>query len=208
MAAFIGWVDANVGNLPQKRGEAGVAAGGEVQEFIQSWTKKTTDANGTIYFVSEIQSDALISELLLYNDAIAGLTSVDIGIFEIDPSLSNLGAVSQTAAAYYAGSPVGGIPSVATPKIDAGTLFTAAYDAHSGNAQGSPYTALSNLVVQTISNQGGSTLGFLNYALRLWELLGFTDPKWKSDSYAIGLRANTAGSAAGNLVLKGRYIQG
>jgi hypothetical protein len=153
-------------------------------------------------------SDALISELLLYNDAISGLTSMDIGLFEIDRSLSNLGTVDQTAADYYAGSPVGGIPTVALPKVDAGAIFLSAYDAHLGNAQGSPYNALANLVVQTVTTQTGATNGFLNYGLKLWQLLGFTDPKWKSDSYAIGMRLNTAGSASGNLVLKGRYIQG
>lgn len=207
-AAFIGWVDPNVGNLPQKRGEPGIAAGGLVREFWQSWTKKTTDGNGTIYFLSEIMSDALIASLDLYNDALAGCTSVDFGIFEIDRSLSNLGTVDQTAADYYAGSPVGGIPTVALPKIDAGAIFASAVDIHLTNAQGAPLNVLSNIVLQTITTQGSAASGFLAYGMKLWQLLGFTDPKWKSDSYAIGMRLNTAGSAAGNLALKGRYIQG
>ena len=206
--AFVGWVDANVGNLPQKRGEPGVAAGGHVLEFVQSWAKKTTDGNGTIYLVAEVMSDAIIAELALYNDALTGASSADVGVFEIDKSLSNLGTVDQTVADYYAGSPVGGIPTVALPKVDAGNIFLAATDISAGNAQGSPKNVLTNIVLQTITTQGAATNGFLNYGLKLWQLLGFTDPKWKSDSYAIGLRLNTAGSAAGNLVMRGRYIQG
>ena len=62
MAAFIGWADGNVGALPQKRGEAGVAAGGRFFKGVQSWAKKSTDGNGTIYFLAEIPSDAIITE--------------------------------------------------------------------------------------------------------------------------------------------------
>ncbi len=50
--------------------------------------------------------------------------------------------------------------------------------------------------------------GMLNFGTKLWQLLGFTDPKWKSDNYVLGCRLNTAGSAAGNIVVRGRYIQG
>jgi hypothetical protein len=206
MAAFIGWIDANVGALPQKRGLAGVAAGGLVREFIQSWAKKTTDGNGTIYFCAEIASDALITMLELYNDAITGLTSADIGIFKVDKSLSNLGAVSTTAGDYYAGASTTGTPN-STP-VDAGAIFLTATDISAGNAQGSPKNVLTNIVVQTITTLGATTGGFLNYDLKLWQLLGFTDPKWKEDAYAIGMRLYTAGSAAGNLVLRGRWIQG
>lgn len=206
--AFIGWVDASVGALPQQRGEPGLAAGGHLFGFAQSWAKKTTDGNGTIYFVTELPSDAIIWDLKLYNDALTGATSADIGIFELDRSLSNLGTVDQTAADYYAGSPTTGTPSVATPKVDAGNIFMAATDISAGSAEGSSRDALANLVVQTITSLGATTFGFLNYGVKLWQLLGFTDPKWKSESYALGLRLNTAGAAAGNLALRGLYIAG
>ena len=206
MTAFIGWVDANVAATPQKRGQPGLCAGGMERGFVQSWTKKTTDADGTIYFVSEVPSDALITSLLFFQDAIAGLTSLDVGLFKIDPGLSNLGGASQTAAAYYAGASVAGLPN-STP-VDAGAIFVSGLDSHLGYAQGSEYNALSYIATETVTTLGATTNGLLNYGLKVWELLGFTDPKWKEDSYAIGVRLNTAGAAAGNLVLRGRWIQG
>lgn len=42
---------------------------------------------------------------------------------------------------------------------------------------------------------------------KVWELLGFTDPKSKDDSYVLALTCPTAGTAAGNITLKGSYIQ-
>jgi hypothetical protein len=206
MTAFIGWIDASVGGLPQKRGEAGLAAGGFAREFCQSWAKKTTDGNGTIYFITSIPSDAIITYLAYYQDAIANLTSQDFGLYKGDKSLSNLGTVSQTAGDYYAGASVAGLPN-STP-VDAGAIFASAVDTHSGYAQGSELNVLSNIVIQTITTLGAATNGFLNYELKIWALLGFTDPKWKDDSYVIGSRLNTAGANAGNMVLRGRWIQG
>lgn len=211
MAAFIGWVDANVGATPQKRGEAGVAAGGRFFKGIQTWTKKTTDANGTIYFLAEIPSDAIITELKLMNDALSGATSADVGLFEVDPGLQNLGGANQTAAQYFAGSPAGGVPvTVAAPKIDAGAVYMSAVSIAAGNAITAPLDlingASSNLTTQTVTAATNPGLLILNY--KLWNLLGFTDPKWKSDSYTLGLRLNTAGSATGNLAVPYSYIQG
>ena len=207
MAAFIGWVDANVGNTPQKRGQVGLAAGGMVREFVQSWAKKTTDGNSTIYFVSEISSDALITSLLLNNDALAGATSADLGIYRVDPSQQAAG-VNQTAATYFAGYPTSGTPSGTNAWVDAGAIFMSATDIHSAAGIGSEVQGLSNLSVETVTTLGATTNGLLNFALKIWQLLGIPDPKWKDDSYVVGLRLNTAGSAAGNLVLRGRYIHG
>ena len=211
MAAFIGWVDANVGALPQKRSLPGVAAGGNFFKGVQSWTKKTTDGNGTIYFISSIPSDALITELTLMNDALTGATSADVGLFEMDKSLSNLGAVDQTAADYYAGSPAGGVPvTVAAPKIDAGAIYLSAKDISGGNAVTAPFNILngasSNITTQTVT--AATNPGLLVLGYKLWNVLGFTDPKWKSDSYVLGLRLNTAGSAAGNLTMPYSFVQG
>ena len=207
MTAFIGWIDSNIGTTPpSKRGQPGLCAGGLERGFVQSWTKKTTDADGTIYFVAEVSSDALIVSLLLNNEVIAGMSSLDVGLFKIDPSLPNLGGSSQTAAKYYAGASVSGLPN-STP-VDAGAIFVSALNASGGYLQGSEYNAMSYIATQTVTTLGATTNGLLNYGKKVWELLGFTDPKWKDDSYAIGVRLNTAGSAAGNLVLRGRYIQG
>lgn len=204
-AAFIGWADANVGAVPQKRGSPALVAGSTVREFVQSWTKATTDGNGTIYFLVELASDGIMTSLLLNNDALAGATSADLGVYKIDKSLSNLGTVSQTAADYFAGCSVAGFPN-STP-VDAGAIFMSAQDINAGNANGSEKNGLSNIDVQTVTTLGAATNGKLNFEKKIWELLGFTDPKWKDDSYALGLRLNTAGSAAGNLVVRGRYVQ-
>ena len=206
MTALIGWIDANVGATPQKRGQPGLCAGGLERGFVQTWTKATTDGDGTIYFVAEIPSDALITSLLLNNIATSGMTSLDIGLFKIDPTLPNLGGPSATATKYYAGCSVAGLPN-STP-VDAGAIFVSALDANGGYLQGSEYNALSYIATQTISTLGATTVGLSNYSKKIWELLGFSDPKWKDDSYAIGLRLNTAGSAAGKFVLRGRWIQG
>ena len=213
MAVFIGWVDPNVGATPQKRGEPGVAAGGLIRKATQTWTKKTTDGNGTIYFAQEVPADALLTELKLGNDALSGASSADVGLFEIDPSLQNLGGSNQTAATYYAGTPSNGsTPSSTNPKVDAGAIFMSAVSIAAGNA----VTALldlifgssSNLFAQTITTAGGANPGLLLLNYKVWALLGFTDPKWKSDSYALGVRLNTAGSATGNLTLIHSYVQG
>lgn len=211
MAAFIGWVDASVGALPQKRGEAGVATGGHLRKGVQTWAKKTTDGNGTIYFLAEIASDAIITEIKLWNDALTGASSADVGIFEIDPGLSNLGGASSTTGNYLAGSPAGGVPvTVAAPKVDAGAIFMSAKDISGGFALTAAYDVLfganANIGTQTVTAASNPGLLILDY--KLWALLGFTDPKWKSDSYALGLRLNTAGSAAGNLAVAYSYIQG
>jgi hypothetical protein len=208
---FIGWADGSVGALPQKRGEAGVVTGGRIFKGTQAWAKKTTDGNGTIYFLAEIPSDAIITEIKLMNDALTGASSADEGIIEIDPGLSNLGGANQTAAQYYAGSPAGAVPvTVAAPKIDAGAIFMSANDISAGNTAASAKDVLfgssANIASQTVT--AASNPGLLIYNYKLWALLGFTDPKWKSDSYALGLRLNTAGSAAGNLAVPYSYVQG
>ena len=206
MAAYIGWVDGNVGATPQKRGKPGIAAGGLYRKAITTWTKATTDGNGTLYFLQEIPSDAIIASLKLNCDAITGLASASIGLFKIDPSFPAAGGPSTTLAAYYAGASVSGLPN-STP-VDASAIFMALTDISAGSAEGSERNALANLVVQTVTTLGATTNGFLNYGKKIWELLGFTDPKWKDDSYAIGMYVATAGSASGNLVLKADWIQG
>ncbi len=206
MAAFIGWIDANVGATPQKRGQVGLAAGGFVRGFVQSWAKKTTDGDGTIYFISEVPSDAIITSLLYLQDAITNLPSMDVGLYKVDPGLQNLGGATTTTALYRAAASTTGTPN-STP-VDAGLIFETALDSHSGYAQGSERNVLTNLPVQTVTTLGATTGGFLNYGLKIWQLLGFTDPKWKEDSYVIGIRLNTAGANAGNMALRGLWIQG
>lgn len=213
MAAFIGWVDASVGATPQKRGEPGVVTGSIMRKGVQTWAKKTTDGNGTIYFAQQVPSDAIITEVKLLNDALSGATSADVGIFEIDPSLQNLGGPSTTVGNYYAATPSNGsTPSSTNPKVDAGNLYMSAVSIASGNPITAPldlvFGSSSNLATQTITTAGAANPGLLILEYKLWALLGYTDPKWKSDAYALGLRLNTAGSAAGNIALICSWVQG
>lgn len=207
-AAFVGWVDGNVSASPQKRGAPGVAAGGMYRRFAQSWSKATTDGNGTLYFVAQVPSDAIVTDLLLANDALTGCTSVDAGLFKVDKGLLSLGGPSSTAADYYAGAATDATKPVGTP-VDAGAIFMSAKDINAGITIASPYNAFGdNIAAQTVTSLGATTKGKLAIGMKVWQLLGFTDPKWKEDSYVIGLRLNTAGSAAGVIALWGGFIQG
>lgn len=42
---------------------------------------------------------------------------------------------------------------------------------------------------------------------KLWQLLGYTDPGLKDDSYVLALTCATAGTAAGTITIRGTYIQ-
>ena len=55
---------------------------------------------------------------------------------------------------------------------------------------------------------GLASLGIANLGKKVWELLGFTDPKLKNESYILGLKLNTAGAAAGALAVRGEFVQG
>jgi hypothetical protein len=87
---------------------------------------------------------------------------------------------------------------VDTAKSDgssAADILVNGWDPHSGAGMGSDKDGMADL---DISNLG----------VKLWNLLGFTDPKLKNEVYILGLRLNTAGSAAGTLAIRGRFAQG
>lgn len=68
-------------------------------------------------------------------------------------------------------------------------------DLSSAHAMGSELTGLSNL-------------GAENIGKKVYELLGFTDATRAEDSYVLALTANTAGTAAGTISVRGLFIQG
>ena len=201
MAALYGWVDANVGATPTKRGEASIVTGGNDGSFCVAWTKKTTDGNGTVYLITALPSDAILFDVQLNSDSISGMTSMDVGFYEVDGTFQG-----PTAAPGNAGAGTGAIQT--QNKVDAGAILVSAQDYSAGKAIGSEQKLFGNIGTQTVTTLGAATNGLLNFGLKLWQLLGYTDPKWKSDSYALGVRLNTAGSTAGNLVIRGSYIQG
>jgi hypothetical protein len=204
MAAFIGWVDPNVGGTPVKRGQASIVAGGTFRKFAQSWTKATTDGNGTIYGLVEIPADGVLESLKLMNDALSGATSADFGLYELTTCAPG------STAAVNAGSGTGTIPTQS--QVDAGAILMSAADISAGHAVTAPLDILngasSNLSAETVTSLGGTAKGLLVWGMKVWQLLGFTDPKWKSDSYLLGMRLNTAGSATGNLAIVGGFIEG
>lgn len=74
-------------------------------------------------------------------------------------------------------------------------LLMSAQDLNAGKAIGSDQDGLADL-------------GITNVGKKVWELLGFTDPKLKNDSYILGLKLTTAGAAAGGISVRGRFVQG
>ncbi len=185
-AAFIGWPDANLSATPVKRGDPSRIAGAQDCEISQPWVKATTDGDGTIYYLANLPSDAVITAIDLLNDALAGCTSVDFGVYRLNRD----GTVANTAVGAAAAS--GGAKSDGS---DAGAIFCSANDINAGNAAGSPKRMLLAL---SIANTGK----------KLWQVLGFTDPKLKDDRYILGMRLNTAGAATGNLNVRVSYLQG
>lgn len=185
-AAFIGWPDANLSNTPVKRGDPSRVSGAQDLEICQPWVKATTDGNGTIYYLADLPSDSVMTALLLLNDALTGCTSVDLGVYK-----RNADGTIQTCT-QGGGAGTGGAKSDGS---DAGAIFASAVDISAGNAAGSPKNMLLAL---SIANTG----------VKLWTLLGFTDPKLKDDRYVLGMRLNTAGAATGNLSLRASYLQG
>lgn len=200
MTAFLGWLDANLGAQPVKRGDSAQVAGAHVYELLTSITKKTTDGNGTVYFLAALPADAVIISAELNCDALSGATSADLGFYDLNAALA------PAPTAVNCGSGTGTIPT--TAQVDAGAILASAVSIAGGFAIGSEQKMLGNIATQTVTTLGAATNGLLNLGLKLWQLLGFTDPKWKADAYALGLRLNTAGSATGNIAVKIRYVQG
>lgn len=74
-------------------------------------------------------------------------------------------------------------------------IFMAAHDINAGAAIGSEIDGLHDMGVDKIG-------------LKLYELLGLTDATRAEDSYVLALTANTIGSAAGTVSVRGLFIQG
>lgn len=184
--AFIGWPDANLSHVPVKRGDPSKMSGAEAYELFQSWVKATTDGAGTIYYLAELPSNAVVTALDLLMDAAAGMTDVDFGVYRVKPD----GSIQTCTDG--GGASTGGAKSDGS---DAGSIFTDALDAHLGYAAGSPHNCLTAL---SIANSG----------VPLWKLLGFTDPKLKDDRYVLGMRVASADTNAPNIAARVRYIQG
>lgn len=91
----------------------GIISPGNIFAIIGTYEKTAADTDGSILRLGKIPSGAIpiYNKSNLFNDAIAGLTAVDVGIYK---TLANGGAV-----------------------VDA-NLFSAALDPHAGNARTAP----------------------------------------------------------------------
>ena len=74
-------------------------------------------------------------------------------------------------------------------------VFMAAHDINAGAAIGSEVDGLHDMGVDKIGK-------------KLYELLGLTVATRSQDSYVLALTANTIGSAAGTISIRGSFIQG
>ena len=115
MTAFLGWLDANLGAQPVKRGDPANVAGAHVYELMTSITKKTTDGNGTVYFLAAMPADAVIISAELNCDALSGATSADLGFYDLNAALA------PAPTAVNCGSGTGTIPT--TAQVDAGATW-------------------------------------------------------------------------------------
>lgn len=73
-------------------------------------------------------------------------------------------------------------------------LLMSAVDINAGKANGSEQNGLKDVDIADL-------------AKKVWEFLGFTDPKLKDDSYVLALTLTTAGTAAGTITVRGTYVQ-
>lgn len=161
-----------------KRGQASKVVGGRVVEFVQSY-EKLGAADG---------NGSVLAFALIPSDAI---------LRDLKLTSDALTGFSSVACGFYR-LDRDGQTFLDTAKSDgtsAKALLLAAADLSAGFAVGSE----KNLLL---------TVDPADLAKKVWEFLGFTDPKSKDDSYVLALTATTSGTAAGTLTMAGRYIQG
>ena len=176
MASISAWTDANLVGQPPKRAASYKVVGTHTREFVSPYAKLgAADGNGSILGFALIPSDAVLTELKLLSDALAGFTSVSVGLYRLDRD-------GQTF-----------LDTAKSDGTSAKAILLALTDMNAGSAVGSERDCMAAVVIA-------------DRAKKVWELLGFTDPKLVDQSYVIALTCATAGTAAGNIVVRGRYI--
>lgn len=155
--------------------------GDKVFRCITDFTIAASDAVNSIYrLFPSVPLDYIITKLVVANDAMAGTTAVDFGLYR---PLAEGGAVLN------------------------GTLFSTGVTlaaAHNGLQDGIALNALT-LVAQTIN----STSGRANAVTKLSDLLGETFAGLNVRSGAdLCMKVTTSGGVAGNLVILAEFEQG
>lgn len=107
-----------------------------------------------------------------------------------------LAGATSASLGYYRLNADGTISDTAKSDGTSGkAVLMSAADINAGSAIGS-------------ERNGLSAVSIANLEKKVWELLGFTNPGLKDDSYILALTLTTAGAATGNLALRGHYTQG
>jgi hypothetical protein len=176
MTALKAWIDANV--VAGKKGQASRVTGNNVTEFAAKYSKLgAADGDGSILAFALLPADAVITSLKLNAAALAGFSSVSVGLYKLN---------------------IDGQTFSDTAKSDgtsASAILLALSDLSGGFAVGSEKDCLAAVPIGSLH-------------LKLWELLGYTDVKNIEGGYVLALTAATSGTAAGDMCLKGKYIQG
>lgn len=81
MAVENKYVDANV--VAGKLGSAAATGGAQTKKLVISFETAVADSAGSVYrIIKGINPDAIITDIKIYNDAIAGADDTDVGFYE------------------------------------------------------------------------------------------------------------------------------
>ena len=161
-----------------KKGQASKVTGNGVSEFAAKYSKLGA-ADG---------DGSILAFALLPADAV---------VTDLKLNAAALTGFSSVSVGLYKLA-IDGQTFLDTAKSDgtsASAIFLALADLSGGFAVGSEKNCLTAVAVGDLGK-------------KLWELLGYTDPKNIDGGYVLALTAATSGTAAGDMALKGRYIQG
>lgn len=178
MASISAWVDANM-LVPGKRGQPSKVEGSIERRFCMTYEKLgSADGDGSVLGLVLLPANAVMTSLLLNNDALSGATSVSLGLYKIDQH--------------------DGQTFLDTAKSDGTSgkaVYMSAADISAGKANGSEQNGLAAMDIADLPKKA-------------WELLGYTDPKLVNTKFALCLTLTTAGTAAGTITVRGNYILG
>lgn len=176
MASISAWTDANLVAQPPKRAASNKVVGGLSREFINIYAKLGA-ADG---------NGSILGFALIPSDAVLTelklLSDALTGFSSVSVGLYRLDRDGQTF-----------LDTAKSDGTSAKAILSALADLSAGFAVGSEHDCMNSVVIA-------------DRAKKVWELLGFSDPKLVDQSYVLAFTCATAGTAAGNLVLRGRYI--
>lgn len=122
-----------------------VGFGAASLELAGTFEKGATDNNGSIYKIARLPANAVFQKIEVYNDAIAGFTDVDLGIYEED-----------------------GITEVSK------NVFADALDMSAGAAQIAPKDGMKDVAIDKVSQKLWELLGKVVGAKDEGYILAFT----------------------------------